>query len=59
MTVDETKPNQLLEVLKHISNHSSFRLIRVKDKLDKLKHVNANFIFQNKCVCEVQIRLGK
>ena len=59
MTVDENKPEQVLEVLKYITAHSSFRLIRLKDKLKVLKHVNANFIFNDKCVCEIQIRLGK
>ena len=58
VTVDEDKPDSILTVLQAISGDPAFRLIRVKDKLAKLKHVNANFLFRGKCVCEIQIRLG-
>jgi len=34
-------------------------LIRIKDKLKSLQHINANYIFKDKFICEVQIRLGK
>jgi len=45
VTVNETKPNQVLEVLNLISKNPNFKLIRLKDKLVDLRHVNANFIF--------------
>jgi len=57
--VDESKPEQIFTVLNHIWDHPSFKLIRLKERLSKLKDVNANFIFQDKCICEVQIKLGK
>ena len=57
--VDESKPEEIFKVLNHISAHPCFRLVRLKERLVKLKDVNANFIFQNKCVCEVQVKLGK
>ena len=59
VTVKESRPISVINVLQDICAHPDFNLIRVKDRLDDLRHLSCNFIFRNKCICEVQIRLGK
>ena len=58
IVVREDEPEKILKILHTITSSKAFNLIRIKDRLKALRHVNTNFVFMNKCVCEIQIRLG-
>jgi len=58
VTVDAAKPWHAYHVMKHIGSAPQFRLLRVKDRLRALQHLNANYVFRGRFICEVQIRLG-
>jgi len=53
ITVDEKKPWNAYHVMKYIDTTPNFKLVRIKDKLISLQHINANYIFKDKFICEI------
>ena len=59
VTVDPSKPWLAYHVMNYIHEKSEdFHLVRIKNKLGKLQHINANYVYKRKFLCEIQIRLG-
>ena len=59
IVVDATKPWHAYHMMNYIGSTPHFQLVRIKNKLKSLQHINANYIYKEKFVCEIQIRLGE
>ena len=51
--VPKDMPKLAYHVMNYIDKRKHFKLIRIKEKLEKLQHINANYLYKDRFICEI------